>query len=227
LLALLALAAQVKAAAVNELGTAAGSEKGAIAVPAVQAPENTKLDFGDIIDGIADQIGQKKRTYRVGPFFRRDADYVMETVTRNLWAAGAKVRGSRFEGDWNSVYVVVDYKASFKVRAFRRDHIFNAHHAYDKMDRIIENLRREGVQVIYGRVEGYPGDFSIIIDYADERPNGAQIIGGIIGEIIDHAAKGGAKGLDQDGWQPGFCPGIWVWSPTEMKMVCMPSAPVK
>ena len=195
--AFLALSVSAKAGAMRDLDILSsdlGVKAGDVMVPQVPGPVEVKSatpDIGAIFGGIIGMMGETRGIYKVGPFDRRRAQKALYEARFNLENAGARVARAYVEGGWYNAYAVVEYRAKFKIKQYRRDRILNAHRAYDKMDRIIADLHRKGVDVIFGRVEGVPGDFSIIIDYADNASGeaaGAEIIGGIIGLIIDAAS---------------------------------------
>ena len=184
LLALLALAASAQAGSISDLESAIGAEKTSMTVPQASAPTavepgndaNDKSFFGDILDQIP-----LKKTYRLGPLFKMEADSALPAVIRNFENAGAQIKESRVEGGWRDSSVVVVYKAGFKVKQYRRDGIHGVLNVYLKKDQIMSELRRQGIHVIYGRIEGLPGDFSIIIDYAGCKADVPKIIDGILG----------------------------------------------
>jgi hypothetical protein len=190
---ILTLAASVKAGSMNDLESASAAisaDKGCITVPQASAPVEIK-DEKDahskgFIDDILDQI-PFKRTYRLGPLFKMEADSALPAVVRNFENAEAKVQESRVEGGWRDSYVVVVYKAGFRAKQYRRDGIQGVLSVYLKKDQIISELQRQGVHVIYGRVEGLPGDFSIIIDYAGGKADVPQIADGILGKSTEQA----------------------------------------
>lgn len=183
--ALLALAVSAKAGSMSELESAAGGGIGdnSAAIPQVAAPAESETggdrDIGDFIDNIIDQI-PFKRTYRLGPLFKLEADNALPGIIRNFENAEAKIQESHVEGGWRDSYVVVVYKAGFRVKQDRRDHISGGIYAYYLRDRILDELQRQGAHVIYSRIEGLPGDFSIITDYAGNDGNVPQIIDGVI-----------------------------------------------
>ena len=58
---------------------------------------------------------------------------------------------------------MVVYKAHFKVKQYRRDNFQDPLYPYFKLDQIMRELQRQEVHVIYNRIEGLPGNFSIVI----------------------------------------------------------------
>lgn len=195
LIALLALAASVKAGPMSDLecaSAAIGADKNSIAVP--QAPVPTAVEPGNntsdksFIDDILDQI-PFKRTYRLGPLFSIEANSALPTVVRNFENAGAKIQESRVEGGWRDSYVVVVYKARFKVKQYRRGNFQDPLYLYLKLDQIMRELQRQEVHVIYKRIEGLPGNFSIVIDYAGNKQNVPQMIDNVIDGNTDAAGR--------------------------------------
>jgi len=159
---LLAAAASVQAGPMAQLESASPADVADIAVAEVPAP--VKAAEKGIFDDILDQI-PAERTYRLGPLFKMEADGSLPVVVKNFEDAGAKIKESRVEGGWRDSYIVVVYKARFKVKQYRRDNISNPLTAYLLKDRITSKLVEQGVKIIYIRVEGLLGASSIILDY--------------------------------------------------------------
>lgn len=181
---LLPLAVSAKAGALGALESAsAGIDMniGDIAVPQVPAPARVDLDkglFEDIIDYIP-----FLRTYRLGPLFKLEADALLDTVVARFENAGAKVQTPRVEGGWRDSFVIVDYKAHFRVKQYRRDNIPNVLYAHYLLNKITEELPRHEAHIIYSRVEGVIfGSSSVIIDYAGGKGDMKPVIDAIIGD---------------------------------------------